>query len=84
MFPLFQCAFPMRLGLHNYQKGHVSSFEHFASNERETRPTAVVIPLEHNFPKKNDGYRCGCESYAWIEIHNRVYRFHELEAQFVL
>jgi hypothetical protein len=84
MFPLFQSAFPMRLSLHYYQKGHVSSFEYFASNERETRPTAVVIPLEPNFSKKNDGYRSGCESYAWIEINYRVYRFHELEAQFVL
>jgi hypothetical protein len=84
MFPLSKSAFLMRLGLHNYEKRNVSSFQHFASDERKIRAAAVVIALEYHFSQKIDGSRCGCESYARIEIYYRIYSFHESEAQFVL
>jgi hypothetical protein len=84
MFQRLQSAFLMRAGLHNHKKRYVSSLEHIAPNERETRPTVVAGALEPQFPQKAHGGGRRRKSHGRPEVHNRLHGLHEPEAQSVL
>jgi len=74
----------VRPSLHDNKKRYVCCFQHIAANEREIRLSFVAIALEHYFPFKTHGSRCGCLPHGRIKIYYRIHGFNEYEAQLVL